>query len=209
VLETGYDNSDNGVSANNLTSPSAVQSDFIEPAVKDSSVKRTTVILVASVVLGIAAIWFMNKKAAPASAAAAVSQQQLQIESAIAQIVGIKQQTITKMDQMLSKFYEFSDFKQVLPTNLTKDPFVSVWPGSQMQRPLGDKNGTSASQGLGIDSLELFGIGQSSEGNYCMINEKLLYVGDRIAGLEVAEITPKYVKLTSLGSEHILRFQDK
>ena len=66
----------------------------------------------------------MIKKSTPqtASAASAVTEE-TRIEIAIARLTGIKSQIFNKMDQMVKKFYEFSEVPQVQVNDLVKNPF--------------------------------------------------------------------------------------
>ena len=187
---------------------SSGQNDVIEPCLQEKTVRRTTIILIGAVAFAFLAIWFMNKKATPAPATAQTSPEQLQIEAVIAQLSGTSQQTQNKMDDMVKRFYELSDIKQVSPKQLMKDPFTLSW-----GHGLIDAKNTSSldsrqrTGSAGLESLELKSVLESKFGNCCMINDKLLYVGDKIKGVEVVQITADFVRLKSEKNETILRLQ--
>lgn len=182
-------------------SPAAA--DVIETAVKEKNVRRVTFALIFVIAFSIAVIWFMNKKNTPAAANAAVSKQQLQIETALARLTGTRQKTVVSMDEMVKKFYEFSNFSQVRPSQLACNPFVRSF-GSVAIATRPDNIPTADNT-----KLELKSILESKYGNCCMINDALLYKGDKIAGFEVMEIDSEFVVLKSGNSKIKLRFGGK
>ena len=57
--------------------------------------------------------------------------------------------------------------------------------------------------------MELISILESSKGNCCMIDDKLLYEGDSIGKFEVVKIKPDLVKLRSDNFEVVLKLQSE
>jgi hypothetical protein len=49
---------------------------------------------------------------------------------------------------------------------------------------------------------------QSKRGNCCMIDDKVLYKGDKIQDFTIGEIAENYVKLKSEGFEIILKVSE-
>jgi hypothetical protein len=173
------------------------QSEIIQPQVQEKNVRQTTFILIGAIAIVFAAIWIIHKKTAPAKTTAAVNEQQLQIESAIAQLTGINRENISQVDELVKKFYEFADFGQVKPQQLKADPFNLYWNSSMIPASSGDrKTGGEPAKKV---QMELLSILRSKYGNCCMIDDMLLYKGDKINGFEVVEIGDDFARLQSGG----------
>jgi len=181
--------------------------EIIEPAVQEKTVRLTTFILLAAIAMVLAAIWLIHKKAAPAKTNAAVADQQLQIETAITQLTGIKTESVDRVDELVKKFYEFADFGQVNPKQFRRNPFG---PPSMASDMMAD---SSAAKNIGNEikseaqKMQLQSILQSKYGNCCMIDDALLYKGDKINGFEIMEIGIGFVRLTSQGQNITLYLQ--
>lgn len=170
------------------------QAEIIQPAVQEKNVRHTTFILIGAIVVFFAVIWFFHKKATPAQTGAAVNEQSLQIETAIAQLTGLKTENITQLDELVKRFYDFSNFEQVGTQQLKADPFSAYWGGSEgVNSAKKDAVANSDSQ---IEEMQVLSIMQSKYGNCSMIDDKLLYKGDKINGFEVVEIGNDFVKLS-------------
>lgn len=189
------------------TEPETIeQSDIIQPQLQEKNVRRTTFILIGAIAIVFAAIWIMHKKAAPAKTVAATNEQQLKIESAIAQLTGINKESINQVDELVKKFYEFADFAQIKPQELRADPFNPVWTSSDALSSAGAKSGAPQADKQ-ASKMELLSISKSEHGNCCMIDDMLLYKGDKINGFEIVEIGDDFVKLQSNGHNTILYLQ--
>jgi hypothetical protein len=158
----------------------------------------------------------MIKKSSPATAAAGVSNEEAQIEVAIARLTGVKSEMFSRMDEILNKFYEFSSVRQVKVNGLVKNPFRLEMLFNQAQKieePSGESDADAEflRRQMVLEqakkSMQLLSIMQSEQGYCCMINDQILYEGDWIRGFEVKEITGSTVRLewsptgTSGGSE--------
>ncbi|MDD5135005.1 MAG: hypothetical protein PHP01_06315, partial [Phycisphaerae bacterium] len=186
--------------------PETIQpSDVIQPQVQEKNVRQTTFILVGAIVIVFAAIWVVHKNTAP-KVSAAVNEQQLQIESAIAQLTGINKESIEQVDELVKKFYEFSNFAQVKPQELISDPFNVLWTSSDSVSSAGTKSGVSRAD-KEMPKMELLSILKSKYGNCCMIDDTLLYKGDEINGFEIMEIGDDFVRMQSNGHNTILYLQ--
>ncbi|MGB8227148.1 MAG: hypothetical protein WCE45_09855, partial [Sedimentisphaerales bacterium] len=155
-------------------------------AVQAKNVKQTTMILVGAIAIAFAAIWLIHKKAAPAQTNAAVADQQLQIEAAIAQLTGLKAENVGQVDQLVKKFYEFADFGQVAAQQLRRDPFN---PSQPVLDAANDSSRLKENNSNVQNKMQLKSIMQSKYGNCCMIGDTLLYKGDKINGFEIVEIS--------------------
>ena len=178
------------------------EQDYLAPAEHGKNAKRTTIILMVLFSIGALCIWFMIKKAVPKLAEAAMSPEEIQIENAIAQLTGIKTQMHSRIDQMLGKFYQFADVDQVGVGELNRNPFRHELYLSNIEGLLDDnQNGLDDLTG---GNLQLWSIMQTEKGNCCMINEKIVYEGDTIAGLKVIRIGSKFVELASGSGAHVI-----
>lgn len=173
------------------------QSEIIQPQAQEKNVRQTTFILIGAIAIVFAGVWVMHKKNTPAKATAAVNEQELQIESAISQLTGINKESVSQVDEIVKKFYEFANFGQVRPEQLKADPFGLNWAAAIMPALAGGNKSGTADTSANAPKMELVSIGKSKYGNYCMIDDMLLYKGDSINGLEVVEIGDDFVKLKS------------
>ena len=178
------------------------------------AVRKSTTLLAVLFVIGLVCLFFMIKKSAPKAASAnEVVPEETQIETAIARLTGIRSEMFTSMDEIVSKFYEFSDVLQVKVDELTKNPFQF----EMFLASLKDK-GPVTEEPIGIDpetiwqqqitqkakDMHLDSIMQSEMGKCCMINNKILYADNSIDGFKVIQIDDDQVKLSSGGVDIVL-----
>ncbi len=190
------------------------EQEYFTVASHGKAVRRSTTLLAVLFVIGLICLWFMVKKSAPQAASAnEVTPEEIQIETAIARLTGIKSEMFTSMDEIVSKFYEFSDVLQVKVEELSKNPFQFEIFLSNLKN-----KATVAEELTGIDpeaiwqqqikqkakELKLDSIMQSDMGKCCMINDKILYAGNSIDGFNVLVIEDNQVKLGSGGVEIVL-----
>ena len=100
-----------------------------------------------------------------------------------------------KMDTIVKKFYEFANVKQVSLDQLSKNPFRQG--GIDLAVPAGQNKVLPASRKV-VSDFRLFSIVRAdADANKwcCMINDKLLNVGQTISGFTVKEIGIDYVVL--------------
>lgn len=193
---------------NTRTEPETVQqNDIIQPQVQEKNVKHTTFILIGAIAIVFAAIWVIHKKTTSVEATAAVNEQQLKIESAITQLTGINKESISQVDELVKKFYEFADFAQVKPQQLKTDPFNSFLSSGMPAASSGANQAGASEASKETPKMELLSILKSKYGNCCMIDDTLLYKGDKINGFEIMEIGDDFVKLQSNGRNTILYLQ--
>ncbi|MFB0524269.1 MAG: hypothetical protein ACETVZ_01930, partial [Phycisphaerae bacterium] len=155
--------------------------------------------------IGLLCLWFMIKKSAPqAASASSTDTQETQIEAAITRLTGVSSELFSRMDQIVNKFYEFSDVLQVQVNELVKNPF-------ELELFLSSLRGKVDAQQEDIDinaelirqqqirqkasGLQLLTICQTEQGNCCMIDDKILYEGDLINGFRVTQIGDNFVKI--------------
>lgn len=183
---------------------------YLEPAKHDKIVKQGTMVLVALFCVSLLGLWVMIKRTTPSSASAMVSEDEKKIEDAIAQLTGVKSEVTVKMNQIVDKFYQFSNFEQVTVGELKKNPFrhdlFSEPTGTGLQP--GMENLMREEIYRKSESLELWSIVASDESNSCMINDKILYEGDSIEGFTVGKVNSKSVELVSNGISVTLKMTE-
>lgn len=209
----------NGESKNPNTSarPEKTQEQrYLTVAGQGKNVRRMTVFLVVLFVIGLLCLLFMIKKSVPRTAtASSVGIEESQIEKAISRLTGAGSEMFKRMDQIVKKFYEFSDVEQVRVNELVKNPFT-------LQIFLADAEESSDSSDSedaainaemirrqqlrqGTKDLQLLTICQMDEGYSCMIDDKILYEGDSIKGYKISQISDSFVKLELEGVEIVLK----
>jgi hypothetical protein len=181
--------------------------DFITVAGRDKKVRKTTVLFVSLFVIGLGVLFFMIRQASPESASAATAgNDETQLETAISRITGVRTEMFNRMDQIVNKFYEFSDLEQISVEELLKNPFKN----QIFLESLFNVSSNSAINNTGKDKddLELISIMQTDKGYCCMINEKILYQGDTIRQYTVKSITDNEVEVETNGFNLILKLTE-
>jgi len=186
---------------------------YLTVAARNKNVRKTTYLLAVLTGCGLLCLWFMIKKSAPSSAVAdsKANTQPEQIETTIAQLTGVRSEMYNQMDEVVKKFYQFSDVQQVNVNELVKNPFELVGPVHDPLplSPMGE-NRESA------HGMRLLGIIHSDQSSCCMIrvapelsrqsrgggkmgplDYEILYEGDLIGGFRVRQIGDSFVRLES------------
>jgi preprotein translocase subunit SecG len=179
--------------------------EYLTVAAQNKNVRKSTMLVAVLFGIGLLSLWFMIKKSAPQTASASADGvQETQISTAIARLTGVSSEMFSRMDQIVNKFYEFSNVLQVQVNELVKNPFEVEFFLSRVKEKV-----DSQKNDIDIDSeiirqervrqkakdLQLLTICQSEQGNCCMINDKILYEGDSIKEFGIAQIGDKFVKL--------------
>ena len=100
------------------------ESEFLTVDSHGKQVRKTTKLLAVIFVIGLVCLGVMIIKSSPNAASAAGDQtEQTKVETAIARLTGVKTQMFNRMDEIVNKFYEFSDVPQVKVNELAKNPF--------------------------------------------------------------------------------------
>jgi len=203
-------------SGQNETTETKKEQEYLTVATQGKDVQKSTMILGILFIIGLAFLGFMIKKSSPQSASAeTVDVEEAQIEAAIARLTGVKSEMFSRMDEIVNKFYEFSDVLQVKVGELAKNPFQL----ETFLTNLADSNNEDIEE---IDPLmlwreqinrktkdmQLVSIMQSYKGICCMINNKILYEGDVIEDMTIKHIGDNNVTLELGGMEVILKMDD-
>jgi len=182
----------------------AQEQDYLTVAAQDKNVRKTTVLLVFLFSIGLLGLLFMIKKSAPQTATAVVGEAETQIEVAISRLTGIKTEMFNRMDEIVKKFYEFSDVQQVGVNELVKNPFERdiLWGSLEETSHTESENSDADTEAIRQQQLkqqakvlQLSSIMQSAQGKCCMIDNEILYEGDSIKGFKVHQIGDSFVKL--------------
>lgn len=184
--------------------------DYLTVAANSKNLRRSTIVVGVLVAVGLACLGYMIRKSQPQSASAQPGKdEETKIEAAISRLTGVSTEMVSRMDEIVSKFYEFSDVFQIGVTELAKNPFeVEQLMGVVKNEavPVQDDRAKAAlirremikkkAQGLALLSVM-----RSDEGNACMINDRILRQGDRIEGFVITEIAASSVELTWSGGD--------
>ncbi len=180
------------------------QADYLTVSGHGKKLRQSTIALVLLFAVGAGGVWFMIKKTSPAAANAAPAQDSTQLEAALAQINTVQAEIDSEMNSVVNRFNHFNDVEQIGVDELKKNPFeleTGIVPDESVADAL-EKNKQKELEAVAqqkAGQLELWSITSTPKGNCCMINNKLLYIGDEISGLTVKSINKKTVVLDYSG----------
>jgi hypothetical protein len=98
--------------------------EYLTVAANSRNLRRSTVLVAVLVGIGLVCLLLMIRKSQPqAAAAGATKNDQTKIEAAISRLTGVRSEMADRMDEIVKKFYEFSDVVQVKVDELVKNPF--------------------------------------------------------------------------------------
>jgi len=182
--------------------------EYLTVATNSKTLRRSTMLVAVLVAIGLLCLWFMIRKSQPQAAAAKpVDTEEVSIEGAIGRLTGISSEMVSKMDEILKKFYEFSNVLQVRVNELSKNPFeVEVFakdikPDTGLARSDEEQAAMIRRERLKqrASTLGLLSVMQTGRDNCCMINDKILKQGDTIEGFVITKIGSDYVELSWRG----------
>jgi preprotein translocase subunit SecG len=176
--------------------------EYLTVAATSTSLRKSTILVAVLVSIGLICLWFMIRKSQPQSAAAKQSdEEQSQMEQAIGRLTGVSSEMVSKADQILKKFYEFSGVLQVQANDLAKDPFVIEAFAKDLKSEVAPQVALVRRQLLKqrAATLALLSVMESGAASSCMINDKLLRRGDTIEGFVITRIGGDSVELTWQG----------
>lgn len=186
--------------------PDASQSDgqtkeYVTVAGQGQKLRQNTIMLVALFAIGALGVWFMVKKTTPATASAQPSQDQVQLETALAQLSTMQSEMDSQMDSVSGRFYQFNNVDQVAVDELKKNPFkreMDYTPAGDTVHPQQTEQIRQEARVVAM-GLELWSITATPKGMCCMIDDKVLYQGDRYKDMTVTSIEGKTVTLNYKG----------
>lgn len=192
----------------------AQQQEYFTVAAKSKNVHKSTVLLAILFGVGLLCLCFMIKKSAPKTASAdVIGAEETQIEVAITQLTGVRAEMYNSMDEIVGKFYEFSDVLQVQVGELLRNPFELEMFLASLRSKLSDDKGFDIDAEMLLQQqlrqqaqgMQLLCIMQSEQGRCCMINDQILYEGGVIKGFNVIRIGDNSVGLKSEDMEIVLK----
>jgi preprotein translocase subunit SecG len=165
--------------------------------------RRSTILLAVLFIAGLLCLWFMIKKSTPSAALAVTNKnEETRLETALARLTGFKSEMFNGMDEIVKKFYEFSNVLQVQVSELAKNPFSlelfmdEEKEGPKMEAPKMDVAALWREEvRKKAEALQLKSIVQSDQGRCCMIGDQILREGDSIQGFKVRQIGDDFVKV--------------
>jgi hypothetical protein len=193
------------------------EQEYLTVATQENRARNSTIMLAVLFIIGMFCLWFMIRRSSPEAASAEVVEtEESQIETAITRLTGVKSEMFNKMDEIVRKFYEFSDVLQVQVNELVKNPFkIELFMTDMGVKPEAEEKAEEVDPELlwqqqirqKAEELKLLSIMQSehdavsqqnpnSEPNYCcMINDDILYEGDLVEGFRILQIGNSFVKI--------------
>jgi len=193
-------------------------SSFVTTTSREKSIKNGTIIFAVVFCASLVCLWFMIKKTTPQAAVAkTASDDSMQIENAIAKVTGTKAEFFKGIDNVLSKFHEFSSVLQIKVDELQKNPFehqkYSAASLSDEQNAAESAIEREQAEKFALEKdaggMQLLSIMSSSNGYCCMINDKMLKKGDTIDGWQVVSISAKSVELSAQGMQKVLKISSE
>jgi len=181
------------------------EQEYLTVAASGKRTRKSTILLAVLFIIGLLSLGYMIKKSTPKAASAASDvTEETQLEAAIARLTGVKSEMFNSMDEIVRKFYEFSDVVQVKVGELVKNPFkVELFSANVKEEPRIEIKVSDIDTELvqrqqirqKAKEMRLLSIMQSDRGNCCMVGDKILYEGDSIRDFMVSQIGDNFVKL--------------
>jgi hypothetical protein len=179
--------------------------DYLTVAGHGKKLRQSTILLCALFAVGAGVVFFMIKKTTPVAANAAPSQDQLQLEAALVQIEKMKNDMNSQMNNVVGRFYQFSNVSQIGVDELKKNPFRRELNAGPVQTPDNEAMAAQQRQMLMAEArsqsgqMELWSITSTPRGMCCMIGDKVYYVGDMVGAMKIQSIETKRVVLDYKG----------
>jgi preprotein translocase subunit SecG len=179
------------------------EQEYLTVATHGKDVRRSTMILCVLFIIGLICLGVMIKKSAPQAASAKTENpEEIQIETAIAKLMDVKLEMFDRMDEIVNKFYEFSNVLQVQVGELVKNPFQLETFIDKLKADPANKDSQISAEMIWREqikqkakNMKLYSTMQSEKGICCMIDNKILYEGDKIEDFEVKKINTDNVLL--------------
>lgn len=186
-----------------LADPSGAQ-EYLTVAANSKSVRRSTMAVAVLVAIGLLCLMLMIRRSQPQAASAALAGgDQTKIEAAIGRLTGVRSEMAGRMDEIVKKFYQFSDVVQVKVDELVKNPFEvegfmkDLKTGAPVEDPQAQAEMLRRQRiEQQAKTLKLLSIMRAEEGDCCMINDRILRQGESIEGFKIVRIGSNFVELT-------------
>jgi len=184
--------------------------DYLTVSGQSQKVRRSTMILVVLFAVGAIGIWLMVKKTTPTTANAEPSQDQVQLETALAQLDSMQSEMDAQINSVAGRFSRFNNVDQVAVDELKKNPFIRKGLDYAPSSGAGTQQHEQARQeaqiiGMGV---ELWSITATPKGMCCMIDDTVLYEGDTYRSMTVKSIVGEIVTLEYKGIDIELKMNE-
>ena len=186
------------------------EQEYLTVAKHKNDVRKSTTMLCVLFIIGLICLGLMIKKSSPKAAVAKSSTdtEEIRIKEAIEQLLKDKVEMDGTMDEIVNKFNRFSNVFQVKVSELVKNPFQleSLVENLTNQDPQIDSKMIYEERiKQKAKNLKLYSTMQSQKGVCCMINNEILYEGDKIEDFIVKKIGNDNVQLEMQDVEIILK----
>jgi preprotein translocase subunit SecG len=184
--------------------------EYLTTVANSSNLRNSTILVAILVAIGLVGLGYMIRKSQPQTASAQPStDEEVKIEAAISRLTGVSSEMVSRMDEIVSKFYEFSDVFQVGVTELVKNPFeVEAFMGAIKDEVPSEQDQKAKAARIHREMLKkqaanlaLLSVMRSEDGNACMINDRILRPGQSIEGFVVLDIAGDSVELAWQGDQ--------
>ena len=181
--------------------------EYLTVAANSKSLRRSTILVMILVAIGLAGLGYMIRKSQPQTASAEQVTDEDQIEVAISRLTGVSAEMVTRMDEIVKRFYEFSDVFQIGVGELAKNPFEVETLVAASEEDTGRRAEDERAKAALLlqesikeraGALKLLSVMRSEDGNCCMVNDRILRQGETIEGFRVATIRGDSVDLVDL-----------
>ncbi|KPK77216.1 MAG: hypothetical protein AMJ79_04015 [Phycisphaerae bacterium SM23_30] len=198
-----------------LAAAEATEEEYAGP--KRNFLNRGTLIIMASCLAGVAAIYLLGLRQQPQEASADEKTAEAQVDAALAKLMDHKEQTKAQelfkdADEMVQVFYDYPTKQQVALKELQRDPFSRMLAEDTKAKDEEDalKRQEKLRQELRkkAEDLVLQSVLRRAGGSQCMINGRVYREGDEAAGAFVVKaIKDGSVVLTADGMEFEVRMR--
>ena len=179
------------------------EQEFLTVAASKKRSRKSTIVLAVLFIIGLLCLGYMIKKSSPQAASAAPDKtEETKLEAAIARLTGVKSEMLNGMDEVVTRFHDFSDVLQVKVGELVKNPFeletFSTKEESLVEVKVPEVDAAMAQQQRVrqmAKEMKLLSIMQSERGKCCMVGDKILYEGDSIKEFKVRHIGDSFARL--------------
>ena len=182
------------------------EQEYLTVAASGKRTRKSTILLAVLFIIGLLCLGYMIKKSTPKAASAASDvTEETQLEAAIVRLTGVKSEMFNSMDEIVTKFYEFSDVLQIKVGELVKNPFeIELFSANVKEEPRIEIKVPEIDTELALQQqirqkakdMKLLSTTLSDDfGNCCTIGDKTLKEGDYIKDFMVSQIGNKFVKL--------------
>jgi hypothetical protein len=185
------------------TSDAPEAQEYLTVTANSKSLRRSTMLVAVLVGIGLVCLLLMIRKSQPQAASATEGKSdQTKIEAAISRLTGVRSEMADRMDEIVKKFYEFSDVVQVKVSELAKNPFEVAGAMKELKAVAAVEDPQAQAELIRRQRLEqqaktlkLLSIMRSDQGDCCMINDQILRQGDSIEGFKIVRVGSNSVEL--------------